>query len=303
MSRIAYPFLRIPDEAIEFTGWHIGDVGLPLFPATEILEDWDYARDLTLSGSVTVDWEAASSALGFGDGDWLALAQLSIGTGQGHLPRLVRNVASHRLSKDSTSALFEVVVPGQSLSAQLIARLDIVLLKSSASASELSPVAKGSRLWREELDVIIEDGGNARFPVSSISFQAAFADKPHQFAPWYVDWRPEDLFGDFSSKVVLYVNSDEELFLERFMQGERLTVQAVLGGVAAQMCSTVLLHNTDELDFDVFEEGSVGGVLRHWLHQAFPDESGVASLVRLLHNDPGAFNAAMIAVADMGDRS
>ena len=303
MSKIAYPFLRIPKDAVEFSGWFIGDPGTPLLPASDVLTDWDYARDLTVRANLKIDWPAASLALGFGDGSWSAMAQLVIGTGQGHLPRQIRYVTQQPLSDHSSVATLEFIVPGSSLSSQLVARIEIVLSAPAASASPLSPHMKGARLWMHELDVLIEDGGSSRFPVSSISFKAAFADKPHEYAPWYVQWRPEDIGGDFSSKVVLYVNSDEKEFLDRFLQGERATIQTVLGGVASQMCSTILLCKDEDLDLDVFEDGSVGAVVRHWLQQAFPSEVGIAGIVKLLESDPGAFHASLIASADVGEQN
>lgn len=303
MSRVAYPFLRIPEDAVEFSGWFIGDPGAPLLPASDVLADWDYARDLTVRANLKIDWPAASLALGFGDESWSAMAQLVIGTGQGHLPRQIRYATQQHLSNLSPTANLEFVLPASSLSAQLVARIEILLIAPSTSASPLSPRMKGARLWTQELDVLIEDGGSSRFPVSSISFKAAFADKPHEFAPWYVQWRPEDIAGDFSSKVVLYVNSDEKEFLEKFLQGERATIQSVLGGVASHICSTILLRKDEDLDLDVFEDGSVGAVVRHWLQQAFPNEGGTSGIVKLLENDPGAFHASLIASADVGEQN
>lgn len=303
MNRVAYPFLRIPEDAVEFSGWFIGDPGAPLLPASDVLADWDYARDLTVRANLNIDWPAASLALGFGDESWSAMAQLVIGTGQGHLPRQIRYATQQHLSNLSHTANLEFVIPASSLSAQLVARIEILLIAPSASASPLSPRMKGARLWTQELDVLIEDGGSSRFPVSSISFKAAFADKPHEFAPWYVQWRPEDIAGDFSSKVVLYVNSDEKEFLEKFLQGERATIQSVLGGVASHICSTILLRKDEDLDLDVFEDGSVGAVVRHWLQQAFPNEGGTSGIVKLLENDPGAFHASLIASADVGEQN
>lgn len=300
MSRIAYPFLRIPDEAVQFGGWFIGDPKSPLLPAPEVLPDWDYARDLEVRASIQIDWNTASSSLQFFDGDWLASAQLLIGTGQGQLPRQVRYAQAASLSRHSPSATLEFCIPGRSLSSQLSLRLIVVLSTPSLAATPLSPALKGARLWEDRIDVLIEDGGSSRFPVSAISFSTAFAGTPHEHAPWYVEWRPEELSGDFSSKVVLYVNSDDELFLEKFLLGERATIQSVLGGIASHMCSITLLSREKDLDFDLFEEGSVGAVVHHWLRQAFPDEVSLAGIARLLERDPGAFNAALIASADVG---
>ena len=60
MSRVAFPFLVLPDEVIDFSGWMIGPPGEPLSPATEILENWDYEQDIQVNIHVQVDFPEAA---------------------------------------------------------------------------------------------------------------------------------------------------------------------------------------------------------------------------------------------------
>ena len=85
--RIAFPFLVIPHDAIRPEGWLIGDPGTPLHRATDVLENWDYARDLEVANSVSIDWAAAAGALQLPEDKLRLKFSLIVGTGAGTLPR------------------------------------------------------------------------------------------------------------------------------------------------------------------------------------------------------------------------
>lgn len=293
MRRTAFPFLVLPDEAVTFEGWYLGDKGMPLEPARDLLEDWDYARNLTLRASIRLDWQAAADALQVDADSLVIAAAFHVGTGQGRLPRRTSILAKGRFSKSQTHVVLEAELDGSQLSARITGHVHLSLGASVEGASTLSPSLPGSRLWSTNFDVLIEDGGSSRFPISSLSFKDAFPDSSHLFSPWYLEWRPGDLHSDFSSSVALYVNEDEEEFHNRFHAGDRLTVQSVLGGVAFELCSVALMSE-DGFDIDTFEDGSVGAVISHWLVQAF-GQTGARSAKGELERDPGAFFASMLS--------
>ena len=293
MRRTAFPFLVLPDDAVTFEGWYLGDKGMPLEPARDLLEDWDYARDLTLRASIRLDWQAAADALQVDADSLVIAAALHVGTGQGRLPRRTSILAKGRFSKAQTHVVLEAELDGSQLSARVTGHIHLSLGASVEGASSLSPSLLGSRLWSTDFDVLIEDGGSSRFPISSLSFKDAFPDSTYLFSPWYLEWRPGDLHSDFSSSVALYVNEDEEEFHRRFHAGDRLTVQSVLGGVAFELCSVALMSE-DGFDIDTFEDGSVGAVISHWLVQAF-GQTGARSAKGELERDPGAFFASMLS--------
>lgn len=293
MRRTAFPFLVLSDDVVSFEGWQLGDKDAPLEPVGELLQDWDYARDLTLRASVQVSWEAAAAMLEVDASSLVITAALHVGTGQGNLPRRTAILAVERISKSRTRVVLEAELDGSQLSSRITGHLHLSLGPGVQSYSDLSPVVLGSRLWSTAFDILIEDGGSSRFPVSSLSFQAAFPDSMHQFSPWYLDWRPGDLQSDFSSSVALYINEDDKDFHARFHAGDRLTVQSVLGGVAFELCS-VALGSEDGFEIDTFEEGSVGAVISHWLIQAF-GQTLARSAKGELERDPGAFFASMLS--------
>lgn len=293
MRRTAFPFLVLPDEVVTFEGWHLGDTGKPLEPVQELLQDWDYARDLTVRASIQVDWQAAADALELDSDSLVIVASLHVGTGQGRLPRRTTVMAKERMSKLQTRAVLEADLDGAQLSSRITGHIHLSLGCAAERGSALSPSEPGSRLWSTDFDILIEDGGSSKFPVSSLSFAEAFPESWHQFSPWYVEWRPGDLHSDFSSSVALYVNADDKEFHERFHTGDRLTVQSVLGGVAFELCSAVLTSD-DDFAIGSFEEGSVGAVISHWLVQAL-GPTVARSAKGQLERDPGAFFASMLS--------
>jgi hypothetical protein len=293
MRRTAFPFLVLPDEVVTFEGWQLGDRGMPLLPIADILSDWDYARDLTLRTVVELDWAAAAQSLELDQETLLITAALHLGTGQGNLPRRTAILAVEEISKSRTRVVLEANLVGSDLSSQISGHLRLSLGRDIEGGTTLSPKIQGSLLWSTEFEVLIEDGGSSRFPVSSLSFKKAFPNRPHTFSPWYLDWRPNALHSDFSSSVALYVNEDDREFHARFHSGDRLTVQSVLGGVAFELCS-VALTSEDGFELNGFEEGSVGAVISHWLTQAFGLKLAGAARGEL-ERDPGAFFAAMLS--------
>ncbi|WP_099496179.1 hypothetical protein [Stenotrophomonas maltophilia] len=293
MRRTAFPFLVLSDEAVTFEGWYLGDKGMPLEPARELLEDWDYARNLTLRASIRLDWQTAADVLEVDADSLVIVATLHVGTGQGRLPRRTAILAKESLSKTQTHVVLTAELDGSQLSSRITGHIHLSLGAGVEGASALSPRLPGSRLWSTDFDVLIEDGGSSRFPISSLSFKDAFPESTHVFSPWYLEWRPSDLHSDFSSSVSLYVNEDEEEFHKRFHAGDRLTVQSVIGGVAFELCSVALMSE-EGFDIDTFEEGSVGAVISHWLVQAF-GQTVARSAKGVLERDPGAFFASMLS--------
>lgn len=298
-ARIAFPFLVIPDGAFRPDGWMIGDAAAPLHPAGDVLEDWDYARDLEVANSISIDWAATAEALQLPEDELKLKLSLILGTGMGTLPR--RQDRLHELVLDNTVERVTVsgVVPGRTLSGRLRVSLLVTLEGPEDSGTAISPKDRGARLWQIHHDLLIEDGGDSRFPIETASFSQIFSGRPHQHAPWYVHWRSGALRADFSAGIRLYVNSDHPEWLGRILNGDGPTLQAMMGDVMSQMVETALREDSSPEDWADCDEGSVGQQILQWLETAFPSQE-VASVRALLERDPGAFRAALLAAADMG---
>jgi hypothetical protein len=298
-SRVAFPFLTLPDDAVGFCGWMIGDPGQPLQPAESLMQDWDYARDLEVSTTLSLDWDAASAALQLPKDELRLRVTLLAGTGTGNLPRRQDRVRELIVDCSSSEAQVSGLIAGRNLSGRLRIALLVTLDAPLEAGTVLSPKHHGARLWQCHHDILVEDGGDSRFPVETASFSSAFKGKPYEQAPWYLHWRPGALQADFSASIRLYVNSDREEVLARFVAGDQPTLQAIMGDVVSQMVESVLDHeDSSELLADC-DEGSVGRQIAKWLELGFSGQE-TASIRMLRDSHPGAFRAAILAAAEMG---
>lgn len=301
-TRVAFPFLVLPDEAVQIERWMIGDPAEPLKEVTNILENWDYARDLEVDSAVSINWELCAEALQLPIEQLQLRVALIAGTGAGNLPRRQKRLCEKVIDTASLEVRLASVISGQTLSGRLRLSLQISLEGPTNAGAALSPRARGARLWQSHIDILIEDGGDSRFPIETVSFSHYFKGKPQEAAPWYLHWQPNDLQADFSGSVRLYVNSDQPEIAARFVTGDEPTLQAILGDVVSQMAASVL-DQDDCTDMLIeCEEGSVGQQVQGWLDLAFPSQD-ISSIRAMRDWYPGRFRAAILAASDMGTPS
>lgn len=298
MSRIALPFLTLPNELVNFSGWMIGPPGEPLSPASDILENWDYEQDIQVNVHVEIDFTEAANRLGLEAADLKLAVVLVAGTGTGSLPRRVDRLETAVLDINDPAITFEATIPGRTLSGQLQLSLRIVLDAPVNSGSPLSPKQRGARLWQHHKHILIEDGGDSRFPIELASFSESFKARPEQYAPWLVDWSPTTLEADFSGNVRLYVNSDIERVCARFVEGDALTLQAMVADVMTQLIEAALDVEYEAV-LDRYEEGSIGYQARAWMEMSFPGQS-LENIRQMRTYAPGKFKALILSTADFG---
>ncbi|MBP2486012.1 hypothetical protein JOH50_001739 [Rhizobium leguminosarum] len=300
-ASFALPFLCLPDEAITLGRWMIGQPGALLFPMKLMLDEWDYAADIELRGSIAIDVRAAAKMLAIPEAELKLVVSLKIGTGRGRFPRIVTRVSSRLVdaAADQPTEL-RTIIPGNTLSGRLHTRIEVLLAAPAANGSILSPSRVGSRLWSQEASVELEDGGDNRFPMEVVSFAETFANHRHVSAPWYLSWRPGGLTADFGGSIRLYVNSDHQGLAERVVDGDVHTLQAILGDVMVQMIGTTLDMEDLAEQLDGCEEGSVGSQISGWLDLAFPKRE-LAEVRSIRRNQPGHFHASILAAAELKD--
>lgn len=298
-TRIAFPFLVLSEDAISVDQWLIGDPDEPLGPAESILHDWDYARDLEVAMSMSVDWDQVSEELALPASDVRLGIALIAGTGSGSIPRRQERLAYTVVTAPQDEFEIRARVPGRSLSGRLQLRIQVTMAESPVNASPLSPATKGARLYTDYFDILLEDGGASRFPIESASFRVLFKGKSYENAPWFLHWRPSGLQADFSSVARLYVNSDHEQLMARFQDADSVTLQAIMGDVISQMLESALDEEDIAVTLQQCEEGSVGQQIANWLAICFPNRD-VSSVRRLRTQAPGEFRSAILAAAEMG---
>lgn len=299
MSRIALPFLVLPSEVVSFTGWMIGPPGEPLYLASDILEDWDYEQDIQVNVQVEVDFAEAAAHLGIDASELKLAVTLVAGTGVGSLPRRLDRLSTEVIDENNPVITLEGLILGRKLSGQLQLSLRILLDSPLGSGNALSPKQRGARLWQSQKNILIEDGGDSRFPIELASFSESFQGNSERYTPWLVDWNPDAFEADFGGNVRLYVNADIENVVGRFVEGDALTLQAMVADVMTQMID-VALDLDGEVDLTHFEEGSIGHQTRVWMDIAFPGQS-LDSIRQLRAYKPGRFRASILASADLGE--
>lgn len=300
-ATFALPFLTLPDEVVTVGPWMIGQSGAPLLPIKLMLDGWDYAADIELQGSLAIDMRAAAEVLAIPKEELKLAVTLNVGTGRGRFPRTTERVSSHILDPGADQLMeLRAIIPGNKLSGRLHARIDVLLAEAPGNGSILSPSCVGSRLWSEEISVELEDGGENRFPIEVVSFTETFPNHGHVTAPWYLAWKPGGLAADFGGSIRLYVNSDHRELAQRVVDGDDLTLQAILGDVMVQMITATLDTDDPAEQLSECEEGSVGAQISAWLDLAFP-RRGLSEIRNMQRNLPGQFHAGIHAAAEVGD--
>ncbi|MDO6461301.1 hypothetical protein Q4485_11380 [Granulosicoccaceae sp. 1_MG-2023] len=300
MSKVAFPFLTLSDSLVECDGFLIGEPGHPMNKAEEFLQAWDYSRKLGASVTIGFDYDSACKALGFEPGDAALKLIFKMGTGKGAMPRRWETLTDRVVSaSEDLPVTLTADLQSHTLSGSIRLRVEIVLASRPKVVSELSPKHPGSRLWAKEHVILIEDGGDSRFPVELVSFSESFNGEVESGALWYLQWISEDVDVDFSGAVRVYVNSDQEKFSERFVEGDDLTIHVLMFDVISQMIEAVIATERFDDLLPECEEGSVGKQVLYWLENAFPGRS-LTEVRRLRTDNPARFRAAILASAQPG---
>lgn len=297
-KKVAFPFLVLPDSAISSLSVLLGDRDEPLHEASDILEDWDYARDLDVRVEIDLDFESAADFLKIPIEEIQLLAILKIGTGNGNSPRSIHVHDRVILNNDTKSAILDAKLESAQLSGRISIECSLLLANSPGGSEAHSPRVIGSRLWTRRHDVLIEDGGASRFPIETIDFKKSFPGRPHEYALWYFDWRPGRWDMDFASNTRLYINSEVPEFIQRVADGDRLTVMAMLSDVMNQMITEVVLDTERDESLAECPDGSIGQQVMIWVEMAFPGMSW-ETIAAVRENKPGEYNAAILSAAEL----
>lgn len=289
MSAIAYPWLRLSEGG--FSPWMLSRDVEGVEPLGPVLEAWDYAEDLVLTRTLTLDPVLAAQALQLEAVRLLAVVTIGTGGPQGERDRRV-------MWRQEVPAPFQPVpiefrLAGASVSQSLNLTTELVLLEATGP-SALSPVDPMARIWSETVSTLL-DPEIRRFPVETTGFSALLRGRPHQGA-WYLDWSAADTDRDFTSAVRLYLNSEQPDFVTRVSTSDAPVMQLLTGSIMIQLCRGLLASGTLSFGLAVEAPDSLGGVVCGWLQAAFPNQS-LDSIEALARTNPALFEASVIAAA------
>jgi len=283
----AFPFLTIPDSAVQAGPWtlRVND-GEPV-ENPEWLEGWDYNADLQIWQDIELDMSRVQEAL---KNNHLFLgAVLRWGTAGHRKPLLTgilaRERASTVLGRDRITLRLEGHLPGSSLAGQLFLETLVVLQVSPlTAASNLSPRNKGDILWQDGIRISLE-GARGRFPVSETEFPERYGN-----ALWFLEQSIDAMDAPLLSSVRLYLNARHEEFVRRVArERDPYLMQAMMADVAVQMIGMVmqdreLLSEAMEIE----DTNSVGWHLRKWILGIFGSDD---EALRCWRRSRGEFHA------------
>lgn len=295
-SHIAYPFLTCKENDITSSPWLLSLNACEPEAVEQFISGWDYSSKIEFKRTIEINLPQLSITLG------IPLKHLNLeivtilGTGQGRIPRS-RSVIN-RYSIEEGKATYDLTIPCESIQLSRRVKIEtyIVIAAIPQNQSPLSPTTIGSKVWKDETDLRLE-GNEPRFPMETASFRTMFPNKTYTNSLWYLSWRPEEWDEDFIGSVRLYLNSDHDDFVKRFLNLDLYTHQTVMNDIIIQILSKFLSDTTAEESFDKFEDGSVGSHATNWITSAFPDKS-YTSAKSLFEHRPGDFHATILALSN-----
>lgn len=289
----SFPYLTLPDEKVEVTGWTFPD-GKPL---RDVAENWDPGRDLTLTCTVSLDPSEVRRICGLGDNDGLALLATWRSTGT-TLRGCGASIPLPVTQGGKESFGMTMVAPAGEISGRLEVRTTLVLMQPAAGGGTLSAKHPGSVLWLRKDSTDLE-GGRPTFPVCAVPFSDIPGWSPD--ALWVLEWDPAtvDLFSPFSAEVRLYLNRDHPVFPAFGGADHRLSasddaIRSVLFHDLAEDLVQAAISRSEEIEGEDFPGGSVGRVISSLVSASF---SGMRpSLVAAKRRtNPGWFSTRMQA--------
>lgn len=299
MKQVAFPFHTLNDHSLELSIWETLDPNGHIVPLHKQISDWDYQRNIQIKRQIKINKQIAAMQLNVSEMDLSLSVLVRVGTGQGSMPR--KWVKSILTTDPSGHLKFDVdeLITGFELSGRL--KIETIILSDPApdSAGRLAPRMDAAKVWTDSFDISLEDS-SPRFPMETMSFSKNFPGTRYVNSLWYLHWSPGAFEMDFGNSVRLYINSDHEVFLGRFIDGDPLTLQSIMAGIMSEICINYLLNDNDFNSLDKFETGTVGAYVNKCFSLTFPSES-IASIKTKLINSPSTFGAAIIAAADMGE--
>ncbi|GGM37849.1 hypothetical protein ACFQBY_00770 [Promicromonospora citrea] len=258
MTRVAYPYLRPHQAAVEPSAWTLvlGDEPVVL---PEALDTWDYNLDLRLRRSIRVDVETIRAQCRLPEEAVLDVCVVWRSSGSG----LFGRAAAEHLTEPGVAELdLEVVIPGSVVGGVLDIDTVVVLATPCARVDPLAPWRAGSMIWEQRSSIRLQ-GDASQFPISVIDFAGTSLPEG---AAWHLQ-----ISGSLESaamgSLLLLVNARHKQVAEAFGNAgkprpvDRLVLSAVHADIARVMVEHALA--SDEFDDDAeYDEETLGAMLR-----------------------------------------
>jgi hypothetical protein len=275
MSRtVSRGYLEPSPKCFSASEWLVTPSGWePISDPVEIAH-WDYATDLLIERTLSVDIDALRTQALLDSGDELrcVIQWTSTSTDlQGSSVPTILTGGSNEL---------RCSVPGIEVGGILKLRTTVAVgIGDNDDRNPLAARRSGSILWLDDFQLFLE-GDASRFPTEALSFKANGLGP--QGCAWRIMVKTSDLYAPALSAVRVILNKDHPAY-DRLADttdsaAARLTEQYLLYDVARQLVIAALLE--DEFQSEDYERGSIGAVLRGRLMTYFGHEGGEVEPLR-----------------------
>lgn len=295
--RVAFPFLTLSEAAVNVEPWSFSLNGGDWETLGDFLPDWDAASTLRIRRTVRLEPVIAADDLGIPAESLRLSIGVRLGTGPGHLPRLILPREYRKLAVGAWREEFEIRVPSDQLSLVLDIQTQVMLATSPEDYEPLSPRRAASRLWSDTQRVLLE-GEEPRFPMEVAGSGELLGWVPGGTAPWYLYWSPGDWNRDFYGAARLFVNGEQPDFIRRIEEQDAPTLQALLADVMGQICERLVSDPEADEIMQEAEPGSLGAQATAWLRVIWPGQDATF-IHRVLEERPGTFRAAFLELAEV----
>lgn len=299
MKRVAFPFLTLSEFAITPSTWWVSLDRVAWSPLGEYLQNWDPESVVRLRREIRIDAAIASDDLKFDISESEILILVTLGTGQGRLPRFIVEQHSKLICKDSWVVDFEFEVAGDLLSSVMDVSTKVVLATPMQCGSVLSPSRIGDLLWSDRVRSRLE-GEEPRFPIEIADISSLAGEAMSSFAPWYLHWSPREWSRDFHGALRLYLSAEHSDLISRVESEDSMTLRMLMADIMGQICERLIIDPEVGDLFNSAEPGSLASQAASWLRKAWPGKD-YKFIRSVFDNRPGIFRATLVALADLGE--
>lgn len=274
-GRRILPYLTADESAVTWESWWFERAGTRL-PLPKYLPAWDYASDLAVGLTATINSDLVLASTGLETLDQLAL--VLVGDCKASQRRFTSSV---RLFPGCEVVDVGLTVPPGQVADSMDLCATLVLAEDVEPAVDRVQRA-GSRLASSPSHSLILEGDASRFPTEPISFSAA----GYEAAPWTISSTAESLEDSLMGSVRLLINEDhpwgQQLLADASADVSKQLHVDVFRSLVI-ICADLGEHPTADL-----EEDSLGGVVDYMCQLYL--RRGLDEAVKVIREEPLRFD-------------
>ena len=257
------------------TPWSLIDPTSNQLPEEGGIPGWDYERNLELRRQITVNIDDTLRYCGL-TGATLQIVVYSL-TGPTALREKVWS--SSPLDAGNETLMVSISPDSARLHQSVTLQTSLILSDPGSSVHVLAPSVPGSRLWQEDVRIILE-GSLGRFPMEAVSFSELFPDSPK--ALWRLSWLSQ--YDESITNLRLLLNSDRTDLTDQLTSS--VVIDSMMTDVILQMTVPVLSDSDLMAEIEDADPGTIGYMVLSWL-QLLEEDSRRESLMQMARHSIG----------------